>query len=230
MRSAILGGYFHDDPEALKAFVRASTEITHTDPKALIGALAVARLAGWAVEHDANHRPDIEEVGDLLMQSANDEPQWSRLVCEIKRAVLAELPVSEFAARMGLEGGVTGYIYHTVPVAAYAWWRHYGDFRSTLESVLDCGGDTDTVGAIAGALAGATVGVEGIPQAWRDGIVDWPRSMTLLERVADRLARQRKEGRPLGPVPYFWPGVLPRNLLFLAVVLAHGFRRLAPPY
>jgi hypothetical protein len=28
----------------------------------------------------------------------------------------------------------------------------------------------------------------------------------------------------------FWPGLLPRNLLFLAAVLAHGFRRLLPPY
>jgi hypothetical protein len=30
--------------------------------------------------------------------------------------------------------------------------------------------------------------------------------------------------------PYFWPGLLPRNLLFLLVVLLHGFRRLLPPY
>jgi ADP-ribosylglycohydrolase len=28
----------------------------------------------------------------------------------------------------------------------------------------------------------------------------------------------------------FWPGVLPRNLLFLTIVLGHGFRRLLPPY
>ena len=56
MRSAILGGYFHDDPQALESFVRTSTQITHTDPKALIGALAIARLAAWAVEHDANQR------------------------------------------------------------------------------------------------------------------------------------------------------------------------------
>ena len=125
---------------------------------------------------------------------------------------------------------MTGYVYHTVPVAVYAWLRHYGDFRSTVEAVLECGGDTDTVGAIAGALAGATVGGSGIPGPWSDGIADWPRSVPLLSRVADRLSRQRPGGPPVGPVPYCWPAVLPRNLLFLAVVLFHGFRRLAPPY
>ena len=136
----------------------------------------------------------------------------------------------EFAIALGLARGVTGYIYHTVPVAVYAWLRHYGDFRATVEAALDCGGDTDTVGAIAGALAGATVGEAGIPEPWLRGIIDWPRSVRLLRTVADRLAEQLRSGAPLGEVSYFWPAVLPRNLFFLLVVLFHGFRRLAPPY
>ncbi len=136
----------------------------------------------------------------------------------------------DFAISLGLANGVTGYIYHTVPVAAYAWLRHYGDFRATVEAALDCGGDTDTVGAIAGALAGATVGEAGIPEPWLRGIIDWPRSVRLLRTVADRLADQLRIGSPLGEVSYFWPAVLPRNLFFLLVVLVHGFRRLAPPY
>jgi ADP-ribosylglycohydrolase len=192
--------------------------------------LAIARLAAWAVEHQANQRPSIGDLGGMLIQSANDEPQWSSLVGEMQEACSAELTVSQFAANLGLENGVSGDVYHTVPVITYAWWRHYGDFRSTLEAVLDCGGDTDTTGAIAGALAGATVGASGIPQSWLKGIVDWLRSVGLLPRVAERLAQQRQTGQHLEPVSYFWPAVLPRNLLFLAVVLAHGFRRLAPPY
>lgn len=230
MRSAVLGGYFHDNPQAIEGFVRASTQITHTDPKALIGALAIARLAAWAVEHHANQRPSIEELGNLLLQSGNDEAQWSTLVGEVQEACSAELTVPEFAAKLSLENGVSGYVYHTVPVVTFAWWRHYGDFPSTLQAVLDCGGDTDTTGAIVGALAGATVGEKGIPESWLAGILDWPRSVGLLHRVAERLARQRQAGQPLGSVSYFWPAVLPRNFLFLAVVLAHGFRRLAPPY
>jgi len=66
--------------------------------------------------------------------------------------------VSEFANDLGLERGVTGYAYHSVPVALYAWLRHSDDFRAALTAVLDCGGDTDTVGAIVGALMGAQLG------------------------------------------------------------------------
>jgi hypothetical protein len=96
--------------------------------------------------------------------------------------------------------------------------------------VLDCGGDSDTTGAIVGALAGATVGASGIPKDWLDGIVDWPRSIQLLEQVGERLAEQKTKDGRLGTVSYCWLGVVPRNVVFLMVVLFHGFRRLAPPY
>jgi ADP-ribosyl-[dinitrogen reductase] hydrolase len=148
----------------------------------------------------------------------------------MEEAYRKKVSVLEFAVSQGMEKGVTGYIYHTVPVAIYAWLTHYGDFRATIEAALDCGGDADTVGAIAGALAGATVGAGKIPDQWVRGILDWPRSAGLLRQVANRLANQRADGEPLGEVPYFWPAVLPRNLFFLLVVLFHGFRRLAPPY
>jgi len=48
--------------------------------------------------------------------------------------------------------------------------------------------------------------------------------------VAQRLAEVVQADAPGPPVAYCWPGVLPRNLLFLCVVLFHGFRRLLPPY
>lgn len=120
-------------------------------------------------------------------------------------------------------------MYHTVPVAAYAWFHHFGDYAASLTSVLECGGDTDTVGAVAGALAGAAVGESGLPREWVDGIVDWPRDCNLLRELGDRLARVAQGGASR-PVRYFWPVVPLRNALFLLIVLAHGLRRLAPPY
>jgi ADP-ribosyl-[dinitrogen reductase] hydrolase len=139
-------------------------------------------------------------------------------------------PWRKLAESLGLARGVSGYIYHTVPVVAYAWFRHCGDFRQTLTTVLDCGGDTDTTGAIVGALAGATVGEAGIPAEWRAGIADWPRSLRLLRTLADRLEAVITTGQAGAPVRYFWAAIPLRNLIFLLIVLAHGFRRLLPPY
>jgi ADP-ribosyl-[dinitrogen reductase] hydrolase len=230
MRCALIGGYFHNQLEMQHRFVVASTQLTHTDPKAAVGAEAVARVAAWAVEHDPVELPNTGEITARLVELAPDDRQWCGWIPQMTAALAAGTSVPDFAISLGLERGVTGYIYHTVPVAVYAWLRHYGDFRATLEGALDCGGDTDTVGAIVGALAGATVGAAGIPEPWLRGIIDWPRSVRLLRKVADRLENQLHTASPSGEVSYFWPAVLPRNVFFLLVVLVHGFRRLAPPY
>jgi len=81
-----------------------------------------------------------------------------------------------------------------------------------------------------GALVGARVGVAAIPKEWRDRVVEFPRSLEVLHGVAERLAVQLAIGVPGGELPYGWPFIPVRNLIFLSVVLCHGFRRLFPPY
>ena len=225
MRSAIIGVYFISDPAKLRAFVSASTQLTHTDPKAETAALAVAESAAWAV----NQNEPIEQWLIRLRGLGHDEA-WTLICHKLADALTSGKTVGEFADSLGLQKGVTGYAYHSVPVALYAWLRHRNDFCQALEAVLDCGGDTDTVGAIIGAIMGAQVGKKGIPLALLNDISEWPRSASLLEQTAARLAQQSNTSDRLGPVRYFWPGVILRNLLFLVVVLIHGFRRLFPPY
>ncbi|MBN1669776.1 MAG: ADP-ribosylglycohydrolase family protein [Kiritimatiellae bacterium] len=230
MRAAPLGACFAADAGQLDRYVGLSTRITHTDPKAEIGARAVARLAAWIVREERGGPPSLAAFESLLRAAAGGDAEWAALVGSLRGALEAGVPVDAFADTLGLARGVTGYIYHTVPVVLFAWHRHYGDFEAALTAVFRCGGDTDTTGAILGGLAGLTVGEDGIPVDWIRGIADWPRSTALLRRVADRLAERAGRSGPMAPVRYFWPGLIVRNALFLAVVLGHGFRRLLPPY
>lgn len=82
---------------------------------------------------------------------------------------------------------------------------------------------------VVGALSGATVGESGIPRGWIGSLADWPRNPLFLRKLADRLACA-SAGEPAAPVRYFWPGVLPRNAVFLVLVLARRLRRLFPFY
>jgi ADP-ribosylglycohydrolase len=230
MRVAPIGAFFASSADRVDDFVRAATKVTHTDRKAFTGAKAVAYLAAWSVRADLRQPPRSQECIEVLRDAGPDDEEWLRLLGAVSTAHDQDLTVRDFARSLGLEKGVTGYVYHTVPIAVYAWLRHFGDFAGTLTAVLDCGGDTDTTGAIAGALAGAVVGGRGIPAQWIDGILDWPRSPGLLVRVADRLADASHGVVAPPPVRYFWPALPVRNLFFLLVVLLHGLRRVAPPY
>jgi ADP-ribosyl-[dinitrogen reductase] hydrolase len=227
MRSAILGAFFADEPAKRREFVLASSRLTHRSWQAETAALAVAEAAALAARSATF--PNIESVLST-MRGLCQENEWQSLVTQIESSLAAGDSVTGFARKLGLKKGVTGYSLHVVPVALYAWLRHPSDYSLALTNSIACGGDTDTVGAILGALCGVTTGVKGIPAEWINDIWEWPRSRSFMERVGNQLANQKISSTPLGPVAYFWPGLIPRNLLFLAVVLTHGFRRLLPPY
>jgi ADP-ribosylglycohydrolase len=218
MRAPVLGAYFAGDPARLAAYVRASTELTHTDPKALTGAMALATMAAWAVTHDGP--PGWTEAQEMLTGVAPEDAAWGALVAAIGEGLAAGDDVPAFARRLGLGRGVTGYMYHTAPVALFAWLRHGGDYAAGVAGVVQAGGDTDSVAAMAGALLGATATPAGIPQAWVDGLTDWPRGVGVLRAL----------GAARAPVRYPLWGVVPRNAAFTAIVLGHGLRRLLPPY
>ncbi|AMV28780.1 ADP-ribosyl-[dinitrogen reductase] glycohydrolase [Gemmata sp. SH-PL17] len=59
-----------------------------------------------------------------------------------------------------------GYVLDTLEAAMWAM-HEARDFRSAILRAVNLGGDADTTGAVAGQLAGAWWGYEGIPQEWR---------------------------------------------------------------
>ena len=225
MRAAILGAAI-DDPQSLRELVHASTRITHTDPKAEYGAFAVALAAQLARQHaTADHFVD-----QLKSSLGADGDELSSLIAGAVNSANDGQPTDSFADSLGLFKGVSGYVYHSVPVAIHASFVHKHDFRSAVAAVIQCGGDADSTGAIVGGIIGTAVGKEGIPSEWLDHLLEWPRSVSWMERLGvqvDSSISSDAKDRPIAlPV---W-GLLPRNLFFLLVVLYHGFRRLFPPY
>ncbi len=121
---------------------------------------------------------------------------------------------------MGLGRGISGYALHTVPIALYSFHLNEGDFEKAMTDVLNCGGDTDTTGAICGALAALRAD---IPPDWIAGIADWPISTASLRRLAQSLEHGNKAGSGV-----CWPALPARNLLLWCIVLTHAVRRIIP--
>lgn len=226
MRAPILGACLGDTP-LLREVVRVSTRVTHTDPKAEEGALAVA----LAAHHGATQGGALDPSAFLDLLRAELSGEELRVALDqIGEHLARGAEPAEFAAAIGQERGISGYINHTLPAVLYCWLRSPGDFRVALGDLIRLGGDADTTGAILGGIAGASVGSEAIPSEWVEGIGEWPRSVSWLRSLAGRLHETYAEGQRPGPLGLFWPAIPLRNLLFLTVVLGHGFRRLLPPY
>jgi ADP-ribosyl-[dinitrogen reductase] hydrolase len=228
MRAPIIGAAT-DDLGALRALVRASTRLTHTDEKAEFGALAAA-LAAHLAGRQASPVAGDDFLARLAELLKGDGAEFLALMQSAVQSASQGQATAAFAASLGLGQGVSGYMYHTLPVVIQAWLRHQGDFRAAIIAMVECGGDTDSTAAILGGIVGASCGPAGIPLEWKNGLLEWPRSLGWMERLGVRLGAD-----PAGPSEQrapglFFPAVLLRNLFFLAVVLFHGFRRLLPPY
>lgn len=230
MRAPIVGACLYDDRDALVAAIRVATRITHRDPRAEDGALAVAVAAA----HAARHGPAVEPAAVLAEAAAHcQHDDTRRALAEVEASLARGDTTVAFAGRLGLRAGVTGYVLHTVPVALHAWLRQPGAFRAAVTDVIALGGDTDSTAALVGALAGTAVGAAALPTDWLAGLVEWPRSRAWLGRLAHALAFAYPDGRARGraaTVPLCWPALALRNPLFLVIVLGHGLRRLLPPY
>lgn len=227
-RERRLGGDLETFPPQW-AWVGDITQITHTDPQALPGVVAVYLVSHFAIAERDQPLEGGSVLDSLVFVPGCDLPIHNNLKA-LRPAFDANKSVAEFAAELKLNRGVTGYIAHTVPVAIYAFLKHPDDYRTAVESVVRLGGDTDTVAAITGALVGARVGKAGIPKEWLDRWADWPRSVAWMEKLALKLAEGKWRESPQPAVPLAWWAIPLRNLFFFLVVLGHVFRRLLPPY
>ena len=229
MRVALIGVCYGHDRDKTVELVRAATRITHTDPKAEAGALAVALAAHLAATHAASITP--AQYLEVVRAIPEDRVSGLLELAEGACSSVASGETSEaYAVRIGCATGVTGYMNHTVPVALHVWLRRGNDYRAALTEVIRLGGDTDTVAAIVGALAGARVGKAGIPAEWLAKLWEWPRTSSWMETVGRKLAECCAESKVAAAVPVNPLKLLLRNMVFLVIVLLHGFRRLLPPY
>ena len=228
MRSAIIGVCYGDNLPKMRSLVKISTRITHTDPKAEWGALAVA-IGAFISSQKTLVSPQeyYQKLAEILDAGA---AEFLTLIQQAADSAACRETAASFSASIGLSQGISGYLYHTVPVVIQVWLQHQRDYQRAIGEIVSLGGDTDTTAAILGGIIGAGVGKEGIPQAWLDNLWEWPRTVAWMEAVAQRLAEVSDKDMKQSALPLPVWGILPRNLFFLLVVLWHGFRRLFPPW
>lgn len=228
MRVALIGVCYGSDLSRMRALARAATRITHTDPKAEHGAMAVALAAHLAsAGEDVAPEDYARQLRELLGASGRE---LLERVDDVARSAGRKESAANYAAHIGCSNGITGYIYHTVPVALHVWLRHQSDYRAAVIETVRLGGDTDTVAAVVGALVGARAGREGIPSEWLRDLWEWPRTTTWLGQLGARLAERCNDRMNGDALPLNWLKLLGRNAFFVPLVLAHGIRRLLPPY
>ena len=107
---------------------------------------------------------------------------------DVPRRVLQAMDLGAAVDPVGLQldGGAIGYTLKAMQVALWCAWSAE-DFEEALIAVVSAGGDTDTNGAVAGAVLGARFGAAAVPARWRERTTELRHGRTPMEEWADRL-------------------------------------------
>ncbi|GIW71243.1 MAG: hypothetical protein KatS3mg102_0785 [Planctomycetota bacterium] len=169
MRAAPVGLMCAGDFERLAEVAITQCRITHADPRACAGAVAiagatalalergplepgrfVARLLPWVARAEAGFAAELERLPALLEQQP---PEAAR---QLARAGLPPGSAPDWP-------GISPFVLPSVLWSLYCFLRAPDDWLAAVHTAIAAGGDTDTTAAMTGALAGARLGRGALP-------------------------------------------------------------------
>ncbi len=193
MRIAPIGCFYYGDLQAVEENAILSARITHNHPEGLAGAVAQATAVALALQHGLSNEPvEAEEFVDRIsVQVSSIDNGFTESLGGIKSisasfssrptdSVIEVIEAIRDRYRLSLRA------IESVPAAIGAFVLT-NSFREAVVLAVNLGGDTDTIGAMAGAVAGAYYGLDQIPQEWIDplenGVKGREYTMTCVKQI-----------------------------------------------
>lgn len=135
------------DPAKAEAIARQQSQTTHAAPEAVDACALLTRIISSAIRGAER---------DIVLSPPVD-PTWQPAV----QAIAA----GSWRSKHEADISSTGYVVHTLEAALWAV-ATTTSFKDAVLRAVNLGHDADTVGAVAGQIAGAIYGLDAIPQHW----------------------------------------------------------------
>ena len=155
MRVAPIGLFYSHASNELATHAVEQARITHSDPRATAGAYVVAQMVANGVNSSAGFDDSCFPI--LLERTRKISPEMAAHL-----DLIPKLLESSWEEAINVLGS-SGFVLETVASAIWAFWRNSFSFSDAVLGAVNLGGDTDSRGAITGAIAGAYLGKSQIP-------------------------------------------------------------------
>lgn len=179
MRASPIGLLCQGDAAAMVRIACQQSRITHADPRCQAGAVA---MAGAVVLAAAGGRIEPAAfLGRLRDWTGAVEPSFASALRRLEGWL--ELPPARAARLVAVDGlppgvdsqwrgGISAFVVSSVLWALYAFLRTPEDYVECIATAILPGGDVDTTAAMAGAMAGARLGLDALPREMAGAIND----------------------------------------------------------
>ena len=149
----------------------------------------IMRLAPVALRWWHNTRM-AEQMAALQSQTTHGSDECIRCAAELARILTRSIQGNDLQGELSEQMGHldakqinnSGRAQTTINAAKWAV-ATTNSFEDAVLKAVNLGGDADTIGAVAGQIAGACYGMEAIPQRWLDGLLQKDRLTDLAEQL-----------------------------------------------
>lgn len=161
MRVAPVGLLYSNNPAKLREIAYKSSSITHSHELGKEGAALQAYAVALALNTPSDEEID-REAFLLKLQNFAQTQLYKEKIANTKE-LLGEQDRARVVAVLG--NGIEAL--NSVPTAIYCFLKQPKSYKDSVIYAISLGGDTDTIASMAGAISGAYLGIEAIPQEWR---------------------------------------------------------------
>ncbi|MFC1883832.1 ADP-ribosylglycohydrolase family protein [Thermodesulfobacteriota bacterium] len=160
MRIAPAALFFSGSPDIYE-MACASAQVTHAHPVGMDGAAMQAMAIARALRSSPDCPFHLESFFKELVDSSKT-PEIKEKMVLVYRLVSEDFSPDVSARTIGQ----TVAVQESMPFAVYCFARYPASFEECIFCAVLNGGDRDTLGAMAGAISGAFLGVDAIPDPW----------------------------------------------------------------
>ncbi len=178
MRIAPVSIFYYDNFDELKKTAIKTAKITHTHPLGVEGAVLQAYAIALALNQHPLKNLDIENFLQTLQNFVKSEVYKNKIK---KIKLLLSKKTSKWEVIFLLGNGIEAF--NSVPTAIYSFLANYKSFEDAVTYAVNLGGDTDTLGAMTGAISGAYHGFEAIPKRWLNKLENLDYLKSLAEKI-----------------------------------------------
>ncbi len=183
MRIAPVGIFYYDDADKLREIAYKSSHITHSHELGKEGAALQAFSIALAVRGRAKKEDMLLELKEFVENEVYKEK--IRKIEELLEKK-AEVDKEEIISELG--NGEEAF--NSVPPAIYSFLR-FDNFKDCVIYAVSLGGDTDTIGAMSGAISGAYYGEGSIPKEWSEKLEEGEKGRSYIKRLGEELYRAK---------------------------------------
>ncbi len=154
MRAAPIGLFYHGDMAALARAAEVAASITHAHPLGIEGGVLIARATALSMRDPFDAAAFLEELHAAAVAS-----EYRSRLAAAREWLASPPPPREVRRTLGC----SVLAHESAVTAVHAFVRHADDFDAMVRFVVELGGDTDTIGAMAGGMFGAARGADALP-------------------------------------------------------------------